>query len=278
MKIFPACIPDGLCAQDRHNPLVPRAADLRPARQRMGSIPERDMFNTFNMGVGMSDDRRGEDDADKARCRSSSENGEDAYVIGEVVERGREGRTMLKSARIAVFVSGGGTNLQALARRTGSRQRFHSGEIVARHVGSQGLCASSALRTRGRKGERPRARRAVRASFSTTLRRRIELLLEQYRDRRHRPRRLFEHPERERSRKSGPRRILNIHPSLIPSFCGRGMYGLKVHEAALARGVKVTGATVHFVNEIPDGGRDSCCKRRSRSKQGDTPRDACSAA
>ena len=52
-----------------------------------------------------------------------------------------------------------------------------------------------------------------------------------------------------------PERILNIHPSLIPSFCGKGFYGLKVHEEALKRGVKVTGATVHFVNEIPDGGR-----------------------
>lgn len=51
-----------------------------------------------------------------------------------------------------------------------------------------------------------------------------------------------------------PRRIINVHPSLIPSFCGKGFYGLKVHEAALARGVKVSGATVHFVNEIPDGG------------------------
>ena len=51
-----------------------------------------------------------------------------------------------------------------------------------------------------------------------------------------------------------PRRILNVHPSLIPSFCGKGFYGLRVHEAVLARGVKVTGATVHFVNEIPDGG------------------------
>lgn len=50
-------------------------------------------------------------------------------------------------------------------------------------------------------------------------------------------------------------RIINIHPSLVPSFCGKGFYGLKVHEAALARGVKVTGATVHLVNEIPDGGR-----------------------
>ena len=51
-----------------------------------------------------------------------------------------------------------------------------------------------------------------------------------------------------------PRRIINVHPSLIPSFCGQGMYGLKVHEAALSKGVKVTGATVHYVNEIPDGG------------------------
>ena len=52
-----------------------------------------------------------------------------------------------------------------------------------------------------------------------------------------------------------PERIINVHPSLIPSFCGQGFYGLKVHEEALKRGVKVTGATVHFVNEIPDGGR-----------------------
>ena len=52
-----------------------------------------------------------------------------------------------------------------------------------------------------------------------------------------------------------PERIINIHPSLIPSFCGKGFYGLRVHEAALERGVRVSGATVHFVNEIPDGGR-----------------------
>ena len=51
-----------------------------------------------------------------------------------------------------------------------------------------------------------------------------------------------------------PQRIINVHPSLIPSFCGKGFYGLRVHEAALEKGVKVTGATVHFVNEIPDGG------------------------
>lgn len=59
----------------------------------------------------------------------------------------------------------------------------------------------------------------------------------------------------ERVIRAYPDRILNVHPSLIPSFCGAGFYGLKVHEAALARGVKLTGATVHFVNEIPDGGR-----------------------
>lgn len=58
----------------------------------------------------------------------------------------------------------------------------------------------------------------------------------------------------ERFTSAYPRRILNVHPSLIPSFCGKGFYGLRVHEAALAKGVKVTGATVHFVNEIPDGG------------------------
>ena len=65
-------------------------------------------------------------------------------------------------------------------------------------------------------------------------------------------------------------RILNVHPSLIPSFCGAGFYGLKVHEAALAYGVKVTGATVHFVNEIPDGG-EIILQKAVPIKPGDTP-------
>ena len=65
-------------------------------------------------------------------------------------------------------------------------------------------------------------------------------------------------------------RIINVHPSLIPSFCGKGMYGLKVHEAALAYGVKVTGATVHFVNEIPDGGK-IIMQRAVEILDGDTP-------
>ncbi len=65
-------------------------------------------------------------------------------------------------------------------------------------------------------------------------------------------------------------RIINVHPSLIPSFCGEGFYGLRVHEAALAYGVKVSGATVHFVNEIPDGGK-IIMQRAVEVKEGDTP-------
>ncbi len=67
-----------------------------------------------------------------------------------------------------------------------------------------------------------------------------------------------------------PKRIINVHPSLIPSFCGKGYYGLRVHEAALAYGVKITGATVHFVNEIPDGGR-IILQKAVKVREGDTP-------
>ena len=66
------------------------------------------------------------------------------------------------------------------------------------------------------------------------------------------------------------RKIINVHPSLIPSFCGKGFYGLRVHEAALSYGVKVTGATVHFVNEIPDGG-EIIMQKAVEIKEGDTP-------
>ena len=67
-----------------------------------------------------------------------------------------------------------------------------------------------------------------------------------------------------------PRRIINIHPALIPAFCGKGYYGLKVHEAALSYGVKVTGATVHYVNEIPDGG-EIILQKAVNIRPGDTP-------
>ena len=74
--------------------------------------------------------------------------------------------------------------------------------------------------------------------------------------------------ERFTSRYAG--RILNVHPSLIPKFCGEGFYGLKVHEAVLAAGEKMTGATVHYVNEIPDGG-DIIFQKEVEVKEGDTP-------
>ena len=74
----------------------------------------------------------------------------------------------------------------------------------------------------------------------------------------------------ERFTSTYPKRIINVHPSLIPSFCGVGMYGLHVHEAALAYGVKVTGATVHFVNEIPDGG-EIILQKAVEIQAGDTP-------
>ena len=67
-----------------------------------------------------------------------------------------------------------------------------------------------------------------------------------------------------------PKRILNVHPSLIPAFCGEGFYGLRVHEEALKYGVKVTGATVHFVNEIPDGG-EIIAQKAVYIEEGDTP-------
>lgn len=67
-----------------------------------------------------------------------------------------------------------------------------------------------------------------------------------------------------------PKRIINVHPSLIPSFCGEGYYGLRVHKAALKKGVKVTGATVHFVNEIPDGG-EIILQKSVPVHKGDTP-------
>ena len=74
----------------------------------------------------------------------------------------------------------------------------------------------------------------------------------------------------ERFTSTYPKRIINVHPSLIPSFCGEGFYGLRVHEAALDYGVKVTGATVHFVNEIPDGG-EIILQKAVEIEEGDTP-------
>ena len=146
--------------------------------------------------------------------------------------------------RIAVLVSGGGTNLQALLDAQTAGKLPH-GEIVlvvsnkegayaltrAENFGVEGLVITGkdfeaklqqALEARG-------IQMIVLAGF-------LKILSADFTSK-------------------WPERILNIHPSLIPSFCGEGYYGLRVHEEALKYGVKVTGATVHFVNEVPDGGR-----------------------
>ena len=255
---IPRCIPDGLCAKIDKSAL--RTPPIFSMLQRMGSIPEHDMFNTYNMGVGMTM-IVAKDDADKALA-ALKENGQDAYVIGEVVS-GEEKGTMLKSARIAVFVSGGGTNLQALldAQRDG---KIPHGEIAL--VISSQACAYAL--ERAEKANVP-AHTVPSSLIQHDFEAAIELLLEQYK--------IdvivlagFLSILSENFTKKWPRRILNIHPSLIPSFCGRGMYGLKVHEAALARGVKVTGATVHFVNEIPDGG-EIILQKAVEIEAGDTP-------
>lgn len=171
---------------------------------------------------------------------------------------------MLKT-RIAVFVSGGGTNLQALidAQKRGA---LESGEIV--------LVLSS----------RPDAfalERAKRAGIETAV---ISArMLNSQAEAEMRISALLEQKGIELIILAGymsilsaeftacwPERILNVHPSLIPAFCGKGYYGLRVHEAALARGVKVTGATVHFVNEIPDGGK-ILFQQPVSVQEGDTP-------
>lgn len=156
----------------------------------------------------------------------------------------------MRRAKIAVFVSGGGTNLQALidAQQAG---RLASGEIVL-VLASRG---DAYALTRAAKNEIPTAV-VQRKDFDSQEAYETELVC------------LMRAYEIDLIVLAGfmsilskdftdrfPKRILNIHPSLIPSFCGKGFYGIHVHEAALRYGVKVSGATVHFVNEIPDGGQ-----------------------
>ena len=152
-------------------------------------------------------------------------------------------------ARIAVMVSGGGTNLQALLDAQ-SAGKLPSGEIVLVIASNSKAYALERAKKAGVPGyavskKELGSQDAFEASISKLLEEyRIDLIILAG----------FLSILSEKFTSQWPRRILNIHPSLIPSFCGQGMYGLKVHEAALAKGVKVTGATVHFVNEIPDGG------------------------
>ena len=156
----------------------------------------------------------------------------------------------MEKARIAVLVSGGGTNLQALLD-AGSEGRIPHGEIVLVVSDRKGAYALARAQRFGIPGKTlaPKAL-GGREAFETALSRllaeyRVDLVILAG----------FLTILSPDFTARWPRRILNVHPSLIPSFCGKGMYGLKVHEAALAYGVKVTGATVHFVNSVPDGGR-----------------------
>ena len=167
--------------------------------------------------------------------------------------------------RAAVLVSGGGTNLQAIidAKRAGKIPSAELALVVASNASAYALTRAETAGIahavlRKEKGEAPEnyGERlltllrenaidvVVLAGFLTILPENVI--------------RAYDH------------RILNIHPSLIPSFCGDGFYGLHVHEAALKRGVKVTGATVHFVNEITDGG-DIIAQKAVEVLPGDTP-------
>ena len=167
--------------------------------------------------------------------------------------------------KIAVLVSGGGTNLQALldAQQSGL---LTDGEIVL-VVASN---ANAYALTRAAQAGVPavvcsRKELGSQAAFETAISRaladhEVELIVLAG----------FMSILSEDFTSRWPRRILNVHPSLIPSFCGKGYYGLKVHEAALAYGVKVTGATVHFVNEVPDGG-EILLQKAVEVLPGDTP-------
>lgn len=167
--------------------------------------------------------------------------------------------------RAAVLVSGGGTNLQAIidAKRAGKIPSAELALVVASNASAYALTRAETAGIahavlRKEKGEAP-------ADYGERL---LTLLRENAIDVVVLAGFLTILPENVIH--AYDHRILNIHPSLIPSFCGDGFYGLHVHEAALKRGVKVTGATVHFVNEITDGG-DIIAQKAVEVLPGDTP-------
>ncbi|MBQ6600779.1 MAG: phosphoribosylglycinamide formyltransferase [Clostridia bacterium] len=167
--------------------------------------------------------------------------------------------------KIAVLVSGGGTNLQALidAEKSGIIKNGRISLVISNVAGAYALERAEKA---GIKTETViKKELGTQEAFEEKI---ISLLTENGID-------LivlagFMSILSEDFTKAYPHRIINVHPSLIPSFCGKGFYGLHVHEAALAKGVKVTGATVHFVNEIPDGG-EIILQRAVEIKEGDTP-------
>lgn len=167
--------------------------------------------------------------------------------------------------RIAVLVSGGGTNLQALIDAQGAGA-IQNGTIAAVLSSSPAAYALERAAAAGIPGyvvarkDFPGNREMTRAIVERLQRLDIDLVVLAG----------FLHILTEEMVAAYPNRILNVHPALIPSFCGTGYYGLRVHERALAYGVKVTGATVHFVNEEPDGG-PIVLQRAVDIQEGDTP-------
>ena len=167
--------------------------------------------------------------------------------------------------RIAVLVSGGGTNLQAIidAQKSGI---IKNGEIVAVISNNSGAYALERAKKAGIDTYTVLKKEcASQAEFEYKLvdileKCGVQLIVLAG----------FMSILSENFTSKYDKRIINVHPSLIPSFCGKGYYGLKVHEAALEYGVKVTGATVHFVNEIPDGG-EIILQKSVAIKKGDTP-------
>ena len=167
--------------------------------------------------------------------------------------------------RIAVLVSGGGTNLQALIDAENAGLIPH-GEISLVISNNPNAYALERAKNHGVPGAVITKKECgSQEAFEDT----IQAVLE-----RNGPEVIilagFMCILSERFTSRWPKRILNVHPSLIPSFCGEGFYGLRVHQAALDYGVKVTGATVHFVNEIPDGG-EIIAQKAVCVQEGDTP-------
>lgn len=170
----------------------------------------------------------------------------------------------MRKIAVAVFVSGGGTNLQALIDAQ-SKGILHSGEIRLVASGNPSAYALTRAQNAGIPTAAFDKKGMTQAQFEAALlavlqENNIELIVLAG----------FLSILSADFIRHYPNRILNVHPSLIPSFCGKGFWGLRVHQAALDYGVKVTGATVHYVNEIPDGGR-IILQRAVPVLEGDTP-------
>ena len=168
-------------------------------------------------------------------------------------------------ARIAVLVSGGGTNLQALidAQKGGELQSGEIALVISDKKDAYALkrAEDNQIKTMVVSKKELGSQEEFEAAIVSALNRnRIDFIVLAG----------FMCILSEKFTARYPKRIINIHPSLIPSFCGKGFYGLRVHEAALKRGVKITGATVHFVNEIPDGG-EIIIQKAVEVQPGDTP-------